>query len=271
MLTGPLTAAETAAAAGIARAGRLPLLAFTNDSAAAGNGVWVLGVTPAQQVDRMVAAAMAAGATRFALLGTEDEFGRRMAQALRARLASVGLPIPFMLLHPPRTDMAQAMRDLGALAGEAPVDALLLVETGQAARNAAIALPGVFPRAPRILGTALWAQDSSLTQEPALAGAWFPAPDPQSRQNFESRYQAAFGERPPRLAGLAYDAAGLAARAARDGSGVLPVGEAFLGADGPLRLLPDGQVARGLAVFALDPSGEPRLVQPATVPGAAGS
>ncbi len=45
-----------------------------------------------------------------------------------------------------------------------------------------------------------------------------------------------------------------------------------MGAAGPLRLLPDGLVARGLAVFALDGSGgEPRLVQPAPVPGAAGS
>jgi ABC-type branched-subunit amino acid transport system substrate-binding protein len=219
----------------------------------------------------MVGAAAAAGAQRFAMLGQDDAFGRRMAQQLRARLASAGLPPPFVLLHPPRIDMAQAVRDIANLAGEAPVDALLLVETGLAARNAAIAIPAAFPKPPRILGTALWALDTTLAQEPALAGAWFPGADPQARQGFESRYQAAFGERPPRLAGVAYDAAGLAARAARDGGGALPVGEAFLGADGPLRLLADGQVARGLAVFALDPSGEPKLVEPAPVPGAAGS
>ena len=269
VLAGPLTALESAAAAGPARAGGLPVLAFTSDGAAAGNGLWVLGVTPVQQVSRMVGAATAAGAQRFALLGQDDEFGRRMAQALRARLADAGLPAPFVLLHPPRVDMAQAVRDVANMAGEAPVDALMLVETGLAARNAAVAVPAVFPRPPRLLGTVLWAQDTTLAQEPALAGAWFPGSDPQARQGFESRYQAAFGERPPRLAGVAYDAAGLAARAARDGA--LPVGEAFLGADGPLRLLADGQVARGLAVFALDPSGEPKLVEPAPVPGAAGS
>ncbi len=271
VLAGPLTSPETNAAAGAARAARLPMLAFTNDGAAGGNGVWVLGVTPAQQVDRMVAAGAGAGATRFAMLAQEDEFGRRMAQALRARLAQAGLPAPFVLLHPPRVDMAQAVRDVASMAGQLPLDALLLVETGLAARNAAQAVAAAFPRPPRLMGTALWAQDTTLAQEAALAGAWFPAPDPQARQGFEGRYQAAFGERPPRLAGVAYDAAGMAARAARDGGGVLPVGEAFLGADGPLRLMPDGQVARGLAVFALDPSGEPRLVQPAPVPGAAGS
>jgi branched-chain amino acid transport system substrate-binding protein len=37
-------------------------------------------------------------------------------------------------------------------------------------------------------------------------------------------------------------------------------------------LLPGGMAQRGLAIFALDASGQPRLVQPAPVPGvAAGS
>lgn len=271
VLAGPLTSAETGAAAIQARAARLPLLALTNDAAAAGNGVYVLGVTPAQQVERMVAAATADGAQRFALLAPEDEFGRRAAQALRARLAQAGLPTPFVVLHPARVDMTQAVRDIANMAGEAPVDALILAENGVALRNAAAAVPTIFGKPPRLLGTALWALDGTLAREPALAGAWFPAPDPQARTNFETRYSQAFGERPPRLAGVAYDAAGLAARAARDGGGVLPVGEAFLGADGPIRLMAHGQLARGLAVFAFDPSGEPKLVQPAPVPGGAGS
>jgi ABC-type branched-subunit amino acid transport system substrate-binding protein len=270
VLAGPLTSAETGAAAILARAAGLPLLAFTNDLAAAGRGIYVLGVTPTQQVERMVSAAAGAGAQRFALLAPDDEFGRRAAQALRARLQLAGLPAPFVLLHPPRIDMAQAVRDIANLAGEAPVDALILAQTGPNARNAAAAVPAVFPKPPRLLGIAQWALDPSLAREPALAGAWFPAPDPQARASFETRYTQAFGDRPPRLAGVAYDAAGLAARAAREG-GPLPVGEAFMGADGPIRLLADGQLARGLAVFAFDPAGEPRLVQPAPVPGLAGS
>jgi hypothetical protein len=79
-----------------------------------------------------------------------------------------------------------------------------------------------------------------------------------------------FGEKPPRIASIAYDAAALAGRTARMGSP--PVGEAMMGADGPIRLLPGGMAQRGLAIFALDASGQPRLVQPAPVPGvAAGS
>lgn len=269
VLAGPLTSAETAAAAIVARAARTPLLAFTNDAGPAGQGVWALGLTPQQQVDRMVGAAVAAGASRFALAAPDDQFGRLTAQALRARVAGGTLPPPFVLLHPARTDMAQVARDLAQMAGEAPVDAILIGHTGTPARQLAAALVLAFPQKPRLLGNSLWALDPQMGQEPALAGAWFPAPDPSARQNFEQRYQAAFGERPPRLAGVAYDAAALAARTARDSA--LPVGEAFLGADGPIRLLPTGQMARGLAVFALNPAGEPQLVQPAPVPGATGS
>jgi hypothetical protein len=41
------------------------------------------------------------------------------------------------------------------------------------------------------------------------------------------------------------------------------VGEDLPGADGPLRLGPGGQVFRGLALFAMDPGHDPRLVEPA--------
>jgi hypothetical protein len=120
-----------------------------------------------------------------------------------------------------------------------------------------------------MLGTTLWLADPTLAQEPALLGAWFAAPDPAARQRFESRYQTAFGERPPPRASLAYDAAALSVRTLRDGNGTPPIGTALLGADGPIRLMADGQARRGLALLAIDAGGEPVLIEPAPVPPAA--
>ncbi len=54
LIIGPLTGAETAAVAGPARAAGVPVLAFTNDVSQAQPGVWVLGITPAQQMRRLV-------------------------------------------------------------------------------------------------------------------------------------------------------------------------------------------------------------------------
>lgn len=274
IIVGPLTAAETSAASAPARAGRIPIIAFTNDAAQSGPGVWTLGVTPAQQVRRAMGAAMSSGAQRFALAAPDDGFGRALATAMRSVAAEWGLPDPTIVLHSARASGGAVAQDVAQRSGGG-VDAVLIGSTGAAARGVAAGLgaAGLNAPAPRILGHALWAQDATLGQEPALHGAIFAAPDPRSRASFDARFEGAFGERPPRLAGIAYDAAGVAARVVltpRGQSGP-NTGEVFDGVDGPVRLQPEGLVQRGLALFAVEPSGEPRMVERAPAPGAAGS
>jgi ABC-type branched-subunit amino acid transport system substrate-binding protein len=265
VLAGPLTFGETAAVVPLARGAGLPLFAFTSDDTQSGSGVWVLGVTPTQAVRRVAAAASAQGARRFGLVAPEDEFGRRLAAALRQAMQDLGGPPPVIAFYPPRDDPAGAAQQMVAAAPEA----VLIGAGGMTARQIAQVLAAA-PRPPRLLGTHLWGGDAEVAGEPALAGAWFPGPDPEARSRFEARFTAAFTERPPRLAGVAYDAAALGARAARDGSP--PIGQAFMGADGPIRLDASGRVDRGLALFAVRPGGEPSLVQPAPAePGGAGS
>jgi len=264
-IAGPLTLAETASAVSVT-GGRAPVYAFTSDEAQAGGTVWVLGITPSQQVRRIIAAASEGGARRFALLAPDDAFGQRLAVALRTAAADMGAPPPQILLSNARGDLTATVQPLAAN----PPEAVLIGHGGQGARAAAAAIAATFPGGmPRLLGTALWAVDGSLGNEPALVGAWFPAPDPAGRARFDSQYDAAFNERAPRLAGAAYDAFALATRTAREGAP--PIGAAFMGADGPVRLLGGGGIARGLAVFAIRPGGESSLVLPAPLPGGAGS
>lgn len=274
IIVGPLTAPETSAASAPARAARVPVLAFTNDAAQSGPGVWTMGVMPAQQVRRAMGGAMAGGAQRFALAAPDDPFGRVLAAAMRAVAAEWGLPEPVVVLHGARANPNAVAQDL-AQRGANGIDAVMLGSTGAQARQIAAALgpAGLASPAPRILGHALWAQDAGLGQEPALHGAIFAAPDPASRQRFDARYEGAFGERPPRLAGVAYDAAGVAARVVLTPRGETGpnTGEVFDGVDGPVRLQPDGVVQRGLALFAVEPSGEPRMLERAPTPGTAGS
>jgi len=264
-LAGPLTLGETAQAVGEAR-GRAPVFAFTSDETQAGTGVWVLGLTPSQQVRRIVAAASESGARRFALMAPDDAFGQRLAVALRSTAQLMGAPPPQILLSANRSDLASIAQQLVA----DPPEAVLIGYGGPGARAVANAIAAAFPgNAPRLLGTSLWATDTSLGQEPAMVGAWFPGPDPVGRARFDAQYSDAFNERAPRLAGAAYDAVALAARSAREGAP--PVGAAFMGADGPVRLLEAGGLARGLAVFEVRPAGEAVLVQPAPLPGGPGS
>ncbi len=273
VLVGPLTGGETAAAASVARGSGVPMLAMTNDATLGAPGVWVLGVTPAQQVRRAVASAAQNGARKFAMAAPEGPFARQLAAELRASVAQLGLPAPVVVTYPAAASLPLAARDLAQRIGEGGADVLLLGESGQRARDFAAALPQAgFTTVPKLMGSALWLQDAGLANEPAMAGAIFPGPDPGARAGFENRYQTAFGEQPSRIAATAYDGAALAARAMRAaGPGgmapALPVGEVFLGADGALRLLPDGQTQRALAVFAIQPGAPPQMVDPATLPG----
>jgi ABC-type branched-subunit amino acid transport system substrate-binding protein len=279
VLVGPLTSAEAGAAQPVARAAGLPMLAMTNDPQRAGEGAWVLGVTPAQQVRAVVAAAAREGAQRFAVAAPATDFGRALAAAMRGAASDLGLPAPTVVLHPANADPAMAA---GAARMAAPqADALLIGEVGERARRFAAAYAaearaaagGVEPAPMRLLGPALWFGDAALRGEPALAGAWFAGPDPGARAAFEGRYREAFGDAPPRVAAAAHDAAALAARALRGRAAVATVtaGQSLYGADGPVRLLPNGQTLRGLAIYALSPDGTALLVEPAGEPTGPGS
>ena len=278
ILVGPLTSGEAGAVAPIAVAANVPMLAFTNDAQRAGPNAWVLGMTPAQQVRRIVSAAARDGAQRFVLAAPNTDFGRALGVALRNAASDLGLPLPVVALHPSGSEPGMAATAARLAAPQA--DALLLGEQGDRARRFATAwsagAPAASgdapPAAPRLLGTALWLNDPSLTGEGPLVGAWFPGPDPASRTRFEERYRESFGQVPPRIAAAAYDSGALAARALRSRAPLqtLTSSSVFPGADGPVRLLPNGQTLRGLAVYSLLASGEAVPVEPATEPAGTG-
>ena len=264
-IVGPLTGAETAAIAPIAQAARLPVLAFTNDASQAAPGVWTLGVTPEQQIRRVMGSAMSGGARQFGLVAPDDGFGRAMAAALRKAAADFNLPGPGIVLYNQGAGAAGPVAEMSRrIAGS--IDAVVIGANGFRARELAAAIrTGTQDTArPALLGHALWVADAGLANEPALHGALFPAPDERARGVFEARYQQSFGQRAPRIAGVAHDAALMAAGLALAPAGTTPDAmPRFEGVDGPVQLRPGGAVDRGLALYRLSPNGEAVLVEPA--------
>jgi outer membrane PBP1 activator LpoA protein len=126
LILGPLTAAETAAASSVATPAGVGMLAFTSDVAQARPGVWVLGLTPQQQVRRLVAASMAQGKSHFAALLPANEFGRAMSDALTQAATSAGAGSPDIRTADGASMQAAnvAVRDLsGYAARRGPLDA----------------------------------------------------------------------------------------------------------------------------------------------------
>ncbi len=264
MVLGPLTAPETDAVAPLAVAANVPVLAFTNTATAARPGVWTLGITPTQQVDRLVRYARAQGRSRFAALPPDNGFGHAMAQALTQAVSRLGNAPPVIRFHGRGADATgAALRDL--LGGAAPgFDVLLLADTGPALADVASALQTASISQPvvQLIGPALWAAPASQASQ--VTGAWYAAPDPAARAGFVQAFSARYGTPPPGPADLAYDAASIARVLAgqNDATAALTSQAGFAGVDGWLRLLPDGRVERGLAVFQVAGEGG-RIISPA--------
>ena len=302
LILGPLTSSETAAVAPIARAANVAVLAFTNDPSQAQPGVWTLGITPGQQVRRLVAAAQGQGKSQFAALLPDNDFGHAMGQALNQATASNAAAPPNVRFYSPgMSAINAATRDVSGYASRrGPIDAqmraaraqgtpegrhqaqeqakssipppsfntLLLADTGEALAEIASVLPyyDVDRSAVQIIGPALWASSSSGSGQ--FRGAWYAAPDPAARSNFEQAYTAKFGSAPSPIADLAYDAASIARAVGGRGYSVAALTQpsGFIGADGWFALLADGQVRRALAVYAIDRGG-PQMVEPAPQSG----
>jgi len=272
IVLGPLFSAEAKAVGPVLAPLNLPVISFTSDRGAVGNGVYTLGFLPGPQAVQVAAYARSQGKTRLAVLAPSNEDGRRIAEYLQNDPQTQPTITVSQYYDPAATDISgtvKRMLRLDPKTGDVGFDSLLLLDGGQRLRNfaAMLSMQGVDPAKVKLLGTMLWA-DANPGTEAALNGAWFTAPPAAGHGDFEARYIRAFGTRPPRIASLGYDATALAAVLARkaphDFSGpalLNPTG--FAGVDGIFRLKPDGTAERGYAVDEVQQGAAPKEVAPA--------
>ncbi len=288
IILGPVYGRSVDAAAQVAAAANTPVIAFSSDSALARRGVFLLSFPPEQEVARITEYAMTNGLDRFGLIAPGNRYGARVTSSFRNEIATRGGVLVHEELYEQDVDamrdparrLAQYSKDVvpaelrHGYDPEAPgvvqdegyqrgYQAVLVPERGTLLRALAPLFPyyNVNINKVKLLGVSAW-YDPRLTREPALRGAWFAAPDPEVAVAFERRFEAAFGERPPRLASLSYDATLLAARLAQDPNRrrrfslqAIADPNGYYGADGLFRLRADGSVERGLAVLEIQPGG----------------
>jgi branched-chain amino acid transport system substrate-binding protein len=255
MILGPLTSAEAHAVAPVAQAAGVNVLAFTNDGTVAAPGIWPLGITPTQQVQRVVQQAASGGRTQLAALLPDNDFGHSLGDAITAETASLSEPNPQITFYEPGfsdvnqaaeqmsdfagrgqgiEDQIKAAQDLGTAAGREKArelqhqqipppnfNALFIGATeGDTLAELANFLPyyDVNPPQVQFLGPALWSTIApQMAHQSVLLGALYAAPDPAAAGAFGAKYQAAYGAAPPAIADVAFDAAAIAKVAAGNG------------------------------------------------------
>lgn len=249
LIVGPLLAADVRGVAPVARQAGVPVVAFSNDESVAGNGVFILGITPAQSIDRVISYAAQQGGKRFAALIPQNVYGDRSSPAFTFAVRRAGGTAAGVEVYAARADALKAAARRAA--GAAP-DAVLVAD-----QPAAAALAAAIVKAPgrRLLGTETWASDRGLGASAALRGALFAAAPETRYAQFVQRYKARYDKPPSRISSLGYDAVLLTVRASR-GWGIgrrFPVrqlldSDGFAGVDGIFRFTREGIAQRSLEV-----------------------
>jgi ABC-type branched-subunit amino acid transport system substrate-binding protein len=259
LVLGPLFGTSATALVNEVRGGGANVISFSNDEQAASPGVWVMGIAAPPQVRRVVDHAISQGVRRFAAFAPQTTYGEQMARTLDSHVAVRGGQVVGVELYPPESlDLTAAARRLaGEIKGEGKLAILVPVAPPRlSSALASLAAAGIDARNIQLIGTGVW-DTQGIGHESMLRGAWYAAPDPARRADFERRYLATYGRPPHRLATLAYDGVSLAGHLARLKPGgdfsaeAITNANGWAGVDGAFRLFSDGRSERALAVIEI--------------------
>ncbi len=253
LILGPLLAEDVRAVVPIARRASVPVLSFSNDSAVAGDGAYVMGYSPAQSIGRVVDYARRNGVTAFAGLVPRGLYGERASTALLRAVEGAGGQVVTIQTYDRSGGSLSAA--ITRMARTSPYQAVLIADGASTATLAVPQLRRGGGAGARVLGTELWNTDANVGASPALAGAWFASVSDTLYRQYATKYRARFGAAPFRLSSLGYDSVLLTVRIARDWR----VGDAFpkdrltdrdgfAGLDGAFRFTRDGVAERALEV-----------------------
>ncbi len=250
LILGPLMGGDIGGVTAEARAGRVPVVSFSNDTSVAATDTFLMGVMPEQSIARTVRYVRGKGAQSFAVLAPAGEYGQRAEAALRAAVARHGGRFAGSEQYARgNTSVVSAAQRLKARGG---YDSVLIADGGRLAAQGAAQLRGA---SVRILGTELWSGEAAVARAPALSGAVFSAVADGRFKRFADSYQARFGGAPHRIATLGYDAVLLTLRVAREWQPGRPFPTdklrdpgGFLGLDGAFRFGANGIVERAMEV-----------------------
>jgi branched-chain amino acid transport system substrate-binding protein len=272
LIIGPLFAQEVTAAAPVARQANVPMIAFSSDESVAGNGVYLLSFLAGRDVQRIVQFAQSRGKRNFAVLVPQSPYGR-LAEASFAKAVSQGGGQAAIRATYPTNDpnaMLGPVRQIAnAVKSGQQIDAVFLPAGREDIPSLGPLLTSSDVTSQRVqfIGTGQW-DYPGIGNEKAFIGGWYPAPDPKGWSKFSASYTKTYGDTPPRLASLAYDAMSLAVSLSQNPPGqrytesTLTRGSGFQGVDGLFRLLPNGTSERGLAILEVREGGS-QVLQPA--------
>jgi Periplasmic binding protein len=256
LILGPLFSTSVNSVRQLARPRNVNVITFSTDTSVAGDGVFVMGLTVGQQIQRIMEFSYRQGLLNFAVLAPDSPYGDAVIDNVFLSGDALGLNIDRVMRYP--VNVEQGAQDLHEIAktlgdyqlrqkqleeeiklykdetdkaseeyvkklekmdtfGDVTFDALIIPEGGARLKELAPLL-SYYDIDPEVVQFIGTGlwADQSLTLEPALVGGWFSAPSPEKSKAFQERFEQFYKYPPSRIASLAYDATALAGLLAQD-------------------------------------------------------
>ncbi|MFN3971383.1 MAG: penicillin-binding protein activator [Gemmobacter sp.] len=258
IILGPVFAQE-ANAAGVAMAARgINVLSFSNNTDIAGGNVYVLGPTFRNTAERLAGYARRQGKSRLMIVHDRTSAGESGRAAIQQGAARAGLGVVGTAAYEfSQNGIAQAIPGIAAAARANGADTLFMTADTAGALPLVSQLLRDSGASQQFIGLTRWDIPQQTLGLPSVQGGWFALPDPSLYQQYQSRYQTAFGEAPHPISGLAYDGIAAIGALVRNGQSNALTGAGltqstgFVGVNGIFRLRGDGTNERGLAVATI--------------------
>lgn len=256
IILGPVFA-QNANAAGVAVAPRgISVLSFSNNTDIAGGNVFVLGPTFVNTANRLASFAVKQGKRKIMIVNDRTPAGEIGRVAIERGVGNAGGSVVGRIGYEfSQNGIVKAAPEIAAQIRSTGADAVFMTA------DTAGALPmltqmlrdnRIDPSVAQFIGLTRWDIPAATLSLPGAQGGWFAMPDPSLYQQYQARYQAAYGEAPHPISGLAYDGIAAIGALVKRGTALTPQaltqGSGFVGVNGIFRLRGDGTNERGLAV-----------------------
>lgn len=267
VILGPLYSTEVRAIKNNPAMPPIPILSFSNDSAAAGQNVFLLGMTPQTEIATLLHDLEQRGVRIVHVLAPDTPYGNGVLDAAKNHASRSGVKLQTIATYSssnPKQLLAAVQKIKSALPnGPSNIvnsyHAVLVGEVGGrlGAVDANFQKIGINSSDVIIAGPSSWLE-ANFANLPSLQQSYYVLPDPKSMQQFAVKYGSYFGGNPPGLAMMAFDGVQILSAAftgaAQTGSiqAALSSAPSFHASAGLLRFNPQNMAERQLSVIRAD-------------------
>ena len=275
VVIGPLFSKSLAAIRSEVTSNNINIFALTNNINLKNKGVWIFGVDPQAQTEKVLRHALEKGSKNIAALLPQNAYGLLLfdtitsfaqknlmkiekiefynfsleSQRKTAQKISEGFEKYKLYLDKIKEQENQEEESNDILFMEKPFDSVFIAAAGQnlTVLSSQLQYNNVDPKIVQYLGISSW-EDSSILNEPALEGGVFVTTSEMYQKKIKIIYKNSFNKEMPKIAMIAYDIVALLGALDNLGSNFsiydLVNDEGYIGLRGLFRLKKNGLVER---------------------------